>query len=249
MGQDEAFLKAIRDAPGDDALRLVYADWLDDGNGPGGDYLRAEAEWAGRREPAAEAEARRRASGLDPVWVARVSRPPLGVCCDRARLTDRGDERTAADLDRLERRLGARLPPQFRAFLLNYNGGAPDPPCLPDPRHGPLGPLCLEVGQFYSVLEGGEAWGLEQALRFMHTIHENYPDGVPYPAEGMLPVAQTVHDLGCLLVGVAPENFGRVFHFHNWAQSMDEPNELAEFAPSFADLLARLTPDLEDAGA
>jgi uncharacterized protein (TIGR02996 family) len=248
VSQDAAFLKAIRAAPGDDTPRLVYADWLDDGNKPGGDYLRAEAAWARRRDPVTEGEARLRAAGLDPVWVARVSRPPLGVCCDRVRFTDRGPELVAEDLDRLERRLGTRLPPDFRAFLLDCNGGTPDPPCLPDPRRGPLGPLCLEVGQFHAVREGAEAWGLEHALRFLHGIHENYPAGTPFLAVGMLPVADTLHDLGCLLVGVAPASFGHIFHFRNWARSMDEPNALAEFAPSFADLLTRLTPDLEGAG-
>jgi uncharacterized protein (TIGR02996 family) len=248
VSQDEAFLKVVRDAPGDAPPRLVYADWLDDGNKPGGDYLRAEVAWARQPGPSAEAEARRRAAGLDPVWVARVSRPPLGVCCDRVRFTDRGPELVAEDLGRLEQRLGARLPPDFRAFLLDCNGGTPDPPCLPDPRRGPLGPLCLMLGQFYAVHEGAEERGLEHELQFMHTIHEHYPDATPFPAAGMLPVADTLHDLGCLLVGVAPANFGRVFHFRDWARSMDEPNALAEFAPSFADLLARLTPDLEGAG-
>jgi uncharacterized protein (TIGR02996 family) len=27
---DEAFIRAIVDAPGDDAPRLIYADWLDE---------------------------------------------------------------------------------------------------------------------------------------------------------------------------------------------------------------------------
>jgi hypothetical protein len=171
---------------------------------------------------------------------------PLGVCCDRARFTDRGPELADADLDRLEGRLGARLPADFRAFLLDYNGGTPDPPCIPDPRQVPPGPLCLMIGQFYAVRERADGMGLEQELRFMHSIHDYYPENVPFPAEGMLPVADTLHDLGCLLVGVAPANFGRVFHFHDWARSMDDAQALAELAPSFAALLARLTPDLED---
>jgi uncharacterized protein (TIGR02996 family) len=243
---DEAFLKAIREAPGDVTPRLVYADWLDESGKPGGDYLRAEVAWARRREPEVEAEACRRAGGLDPVWVARVSRPPLGVCCDRARFTDRGPELSDTDLDRLEGRLGTRLPTGFRAFLLEYNGGTPDPPCIPDPRHVPPAPVCLMIGQFYAVREGADAMGIEQELEFMHSIHENYPEGVPFLAEGMLPIADTLHDLGCLLVGVAPANFGRVFHFDNWARHMDDAQALAELAPSFADLLVRLTPDLED---
>jgi uncharacterized protein (TIGR02996 family) len=30
MTDDEAFIRAIVDAPGDEAPRLVYADWLDE---------------------------------------------------------------------------------------------------------------------------------------------------------------------------------------------------------------------------
>jgi uncharacterized protein (TIGR02996 family) len=36
MDHDGAFLQAIRDEPGDDAPRLIYADWLDDHGGPAG---------------------------------------------------------------------------------------------------------------------------------------------------------------------------------------------------------------------
>jgi len=76
--EDEAFIRAIVDTPGDDVARLVYADWLDDRDDPRGAYLRAEAEWAntGKKEKALRAAAAR----LDPVWVARVSRPPVGLC-------------------------------------------------------------------------------------------------------------------------------------------------------------------------
>ena len=44
MNEDEAFIRAIVDAPGDDLPRLVYADWLDDRADPRGPYLRAEHE-------------------------------------------------------------------------------------------------------------------------------------------------------------------------------------------------------------
>jgi uncharacterized protein (TIGR02996 family) len=33
---DQAFIRAIVDNPGDDTLRLVYADWLDEQHGPRG---------------------------------------------------------------------------------------------------------------------------------------------------------------------------------------------------------------------
>ena len=46
MTDDEAFIRAVVDGPGDNTPRLVYADWLDDRADPRGPYLRAECEWA-----------------------------------------------------------------------------------------------------------------------------------------------------------------------------------------------------------
>ena len=61
---DEGFLRAIREAPGDDAPRLVYADWLDEqGRADRAAFIRLQVE-ASRvrpldaRRPALEAEAR-----------------------------------------------------------------------------------------------------------------------------------------------------------------------------------------------
>lgn len=41
--------------------------------------------------------------------------------------TDSGPPATDEDLDELEAYLGARLPPEYRAFLHRTNGGRPDP--------------------------------------------------------------------------------------------------------------------------
>src|SRR6186997_3194682 len=90
MTDDEAFVRRIVASPGDDLPRLVYADWLDERDDAGGAYLRAEAEWARAREPAGRKTLRRLATGLRPVWVARVSRPPIGVCCDHVRFENGG---------------------------------------------------------------------------------------------------------------------------------------------------------------
>jgi uncharacterized protein (TIGR02996 family) len=38
--QDDAFLRAILEAPHDDAPRLVYADWLDDGQSQRAEFVR-----------------------------------------------------------------------------------------------------------------------------------------------------------------------------------------------------------------
>jgi uncharacterized protein (TIGR02996 family) len=131
MTEDEAFIRTIVDHPGDDTPRLVYADWLDDHGDPRGVYLRTEVAWAkpwhqGRR-PADAPELRGSAADLDAVWVARVSRPPLGVCCDHVRFKEPGVTLTSDAVTEAERHLGVTFPAAYRAFLLNYNGGTPDP--------------------------------------------------------------------------------------------------------------------------
>jgi uncharacterized protein (TIGR02996 family) len=47
MGDEEAFLRAIAQAPDDDAPRLVYADWLDERGDPRADYVRVVTRAAG----------------------------------------------------------------------------------------------------------------------------------------------------------------------------------------------------------
>jgi uncharacterized protein (TIGR02996 family) len=46
MSKDEPFLRAILSAPEDSALRLIYADWLEERGDPRADYLRLEARLA-----------------------------------------------------------------------------------------------------------------------------------------------------------------------------------------------------------
>lgn len=131
MSEDEAFIRAIVTHPGDDTPRLVYADWLDDRADPRGPYLRAEHEWAKKPTPGALKKVQKLVELLDAVWVARVSRPPLGVCCRHVRFDA---PRTTEDLiGQYEQVIGVTLPPGYRAFLLNYNGGTPNPNCFPVP--------------------------------------------------------------------------------------------------------------------
>ena len=128
MTEDEAFIRAVVDNPGDDTPRLAYADWLDDRDDPRSAYLRAEHEWAkpwrdGKR-PTSSAELLALGCGLDPVWVAQISRAPAGICIETS-LLRRLDVGPATDeeIDALADEFGVVFPPEYRAFLLNYNGG------------------------------------------------------------------------------------------------------------------------------
>jgi uncharacterized protein (TIGR02996 family) len=134
MNEEDAFLRGIADDPCDDLLRSVYADWLDDRGDPRGAYLRAAraALASGDVEDLLAMAAR-----LDPVWVARVSLPPVGVCCAHLIFVEFGPRLDAADVAATERRLGVTLPADYKAFLLNYNGGRIDVP-LQTPTGEPL---------------------------------------------------------------------------------------------------------------
>jgi uncharacterized protein (TIGR02996 family) len=161
MSEDEAFIRAIVDSPGDDTPRLVYADWLDDRADPRGPYLRAELETVNslrsREDLLVTVEERDELSvGLDTVWVARVSRPPVGACCDQLEFVNSGPQLCEADVEGAERAVGLEITGAHRAFLLNYNGGSPV-------RRDPSGSHSREVSDwnyFTSIFppQPGEDW-------------------------------------------------------------------------------------------
>lgn len=71
MRDDDAFLRAIADAPDDEAPRLVYADWLDEHGQPDrAEYLRL---LCCGEESATLERLREVAPTLDSAWAARVS--------------------------------------------------------------------------------------------------------------------------------------------------------------------------------
>lgn len=67
MTDDASFLAAIQSAPGDDDLRLVYADWLEERGDLRGEYLRLEHQLSQiqRRLPQIREQ-------IDPSWIAQV---------------------------------------------------------------------------------------------------------------------------------------------------------------------------------
>jgi uncharacterized protein (TIGR02996 family) len=249
VSEDEAFIRAIVDAPGDDLPRLVYADWLDDRSDPRGPYLRAEREAV---ESGNGARLRELAAGLDPVWVARVSRPPVGVCCDRVRFDNRGRTLTASDIERVEQLLGGSFCADYRAFLLNYNGGVPVPACLPYPDQT-WEDMDMDVGEFYAVGapyelapdEIGEWTGnLKHERDWLHELYRiGGGEGNNPLIEGMVQFADTPNDLGYLLVGISAANRGRVYHFRDYCHFSNDPGHLFDYADSFAAFLSRFRPE------
>src|SRR4051812_27753342 len=82
---DDAFLRAILEAPGDNTPRLVYADWLEERGDPRAAFLRAEVALASvaptdPQRDGLHARLRETSAGIDPGWLAVVSRVPIENC-------------------------------------------------------------------------------------------------------------------------------------------------------------------------
>ncbi|MFO0852638.1 MAG: TIGR02996 domain-containing protein [Gemmataceae bacterium] len=272
MTEDEAFIRAIVEQPGDDLPRLVYADWLDERDNPRGAYLRAEAEWAkpwrertppGWSAPTPDAHPpeweravwpglaamRDRGRGLDPVWVARVSRPPAGVCCDHLVLHRSGPRLSPADVAAGEARLRLRFPPALAAFLLDRNGGEPAPDKLVF-RHrdgDDWGSDWVGVdgfGQVRPSAEAGEAapagevWTLEEQRDDLIGWREDDPAAAAL-ARRYLVIGRHSAGTGFLLVRPAGRSAGAVFGL----DPDDDDLTLQPLAPSLPELLGRIIPD------
>jgi uncharacterized protein (TIGR02996 family) len=237
MSDEEGLLRGVIASPGDAAPRLVYADWLEERDDLRGAYLRAEVAWARKRTKTGAKKLQKMAEGLDPVWAARVTRPPAGVCCDRVNFTKPGPQLAPPDLDRVETEMGMRFPPQFRAFYLNWNGGRPSPAHVPDPR-----PRWADMPLFIShFITAGK---LAKELRFSHSLGQylREPSNDVPLIRDMVQFADTPDDLGHFFIGVGKRNFGRVFHFTDFCHSLEEPEQLREMAPSFGEVLNKIGP-------
>ena len=245
MNEDEAFVRAIVDTRGDETARLVYADWLDDRSDPRGAYLRAEHEWArtGKKEKALRALA----AALDPVWVARVSRPPVGVCADRIAMRTGRPPLAPADLDAVEARLKVALPAEYRALLLNWNGARPavNRPRQPAPPY-PYG--VTEVERFLHVVPAGqkrrtnytEDWDVTEAADVLCDPEYLFRYGrTANPMGDYIPLAQG-GDGDFYLIGVRGKAMGKVAFFHDFTHNAGDPAHLGVVAPSLGAFFASI---------
>jgi uncharacterized protein (TIGR02996 family) len=231
MTDDEAFIRALLAAPADEAPRLVYADWLDERGDPRGTYLRLELRTPG------DPYLRDVASDLDPVWLARVSRPPAGLCSDRVTFTEAAPPVTLDEIEAAEDRLGFDLPGEYIAFLLTTNGGVPDPCHVLAPGWDPED--YAEVDRFFSLYPPGRPpakdWthDLEADATTLKDFEENaIGDYLPIAAAG---------ESSYLLLGVAGDAWGKVAHFADYTHNAEDPDRPYPVADSFARFLAGLT--------
>src|SRR5262245_1408224 len=248
MTEDETFIRAIVDNPGDNTSRLVYADWLDDHDDPRGTYLRAECRWAksGKREKAL----RSLAATLDPVWVARVSRPPVGICADKIAMGSRYDPAAPADLTAVEARLKVTFPPQFRALLLNWNGAYLAYGVPRQPAQFTYG--ISEVQRILQVLPGGEPlddedfdeteddiWHLVSAAEAYLDPDRDWYGRSAAVLDNYIPFAEGGEG-DFYLIGVRGKAVGKVAFFHDFTHNSGDQDHLGVVAPSLGALLASI---------
>jgi len=250
---DEAFIRAVVDSPGDDTPRLVYADWLDDHADPRGPYLRAEVELARTGTVACEKKLLSLAPGLDAIWRARVTRPPFGVCCDYLYFTNSGPRLTRDDLSEIGRWKRVRLPDDYTAFLLNYNGGIPH--LVSDYLRPPSGVVTIAVSQFYVFRPGGnprergslhgevDRYWNKSLPGFLASKPSRYSESDVAWYHDFIPVADTADGVYSVLLGVYGENRGRV-QLIDWTVHPVSFSHVdsAQVGGSFAGLLAQVIP-------
>jgi uncharacterized protein (TIGR02996 family) len=85
MSRDEAFIQDIVAHPKDDALRLIYADWLDEQGDPRAAFLRLDVEMAAlpdtdKRKERLRKRLQRVRKSIDPAWLARLDRTAIENC-------------------------------------------------------------------------------------------------------------------------------------------------------------------------
>lgn len=84
MNQEAVFLLGLVENPADDLLRLVYSDWLEERGDPDSlekaEYLRLTVRSIGEKAGEMAARLEQLAAGLDPDWLAPVSRLAVENC-------------------------------------------------------------------------------------------------------------------------------------------------------------------------
>jgi uncharacterized protein (TIGR02996 family) len=215
MTDEEPFIRAIVDSPGDETPRMVYADWLEERGDPRGAYLRAEQEAAMTGDTS---EMQELAVGLNPVWVARVTMPPLGVCCEHVNIRNRGPVIDVQDIEEFERRFGIALPHDYRAFLLNYNGGVVGKCFYETPDGERFYPLEYKFYSLKCPLEGDERSSLEMfaSSRGRYVAGFFHPDRPDPAVESwflqFITVGLSPDEQSGLLLGIALPVFGQVWY-------------------------------------
>ncbi len=128
MSEEEAFIRSILAAPRDAALRLVYADWLEERGDDRGQWLRLQTALDGlagsdQRAGEMQRQLQELQNRIDLKWVALMSR-------GRVRAQQDGQEEVAKLTRRERRRRREVLEGEVGVFLRQYarkTKNTPDP--------------------------------------------------------------------------------------------------------------------------
>ena len=138
--------------------------------------------------------------------------------------TECGPSISEADIDHFQRRIGRPLPSDYREFLLQYNGGCPEPCTVDIPGHDEG---CVDVRTLFGVLEKREVSGLSW----------NYAEYSKQFGPDFLPIARTdTNDIFFLNLG---DDDPGIVQF--W-DSMEENSAMAMYrlGDSFSDFLGKI---------
>lgn len=140
-------------------------------------------------------------------------------------------------LSAIERRFEIRLPSDYRAFLVRYNGGEPETPFYPCEEDESEG---IFIEQFLSVSPPSDL--MDEIDDFESTL-ELLQGGFGLP-ESLVPVARgESEDVICL--AVSGEDCGTVYLWYLVEGGFDE-SHLTPLATSFVEFVRRLEADPED---
>ena len=129
-----------------------------------------------------------------------------------------------AEVAQVESELGVKLPEQYRRFLLQYNGGSPQPPAF---RYG-TGPYAdSQVQSFNCILPGDYTDLRKQAQVFKGRV----PDT-------LLPIGADPFG-NVIAIGVRSDELGKVFFWDH------ETSDVHPVAPGFNAFLDSLEPEPE----
>ena len=160
-----------------------------------------------------------------------------------------GPRVTEEDVRRFEREFGHELPADYRAFLLEVNGGnAPCSHCVFTLRR--------RARQDESVLRGLFSLNASDDQGDLATAQKHYNPDVKLP-EGFLEIGYD--GFGCpVVLPLVGQHRGEVWYFDIEDDSEDRPTDRVEWfdrrdvwklADSFAEFMARLRPLEDDASA
>jgi uncharacterized protein (TIGR02996 family) len=258
MSEEAAFLTAIAAALDDNAVRLVYADWLEGNGRPGAVFLRTECELASiplgqPRWHEVFARYRAAGAGLPDGWCAAAGRHPMSYwLAASARsawarlegwcqlyhpqlLSVLNPGASAEQVDAVERAIGQSLPPDVRESFAIHNGA----------DWFLFGNDMLTTT---SLVDHWRVWrGVEEYNEEFRDGMKSYPEGAvahEYTIPGWIPLTADGggNHLGVDLTPGPAGTFGQVINF-----GRDEEHKCV-LASGWAEFLADYATFLESSG-